>query len=61
MGIVPRSRLSNTGTPKNRKTTSEKPVKIPLDFKEALAALLGVKTKPPAPKKKPEKKQKPGD
>ncbi len=43
-----------------QKSTSEKPVKIPLDFKQALTALLGVKTKPPVPKK-PQKKQKPGN
>jgi len=46
---------------KTEKTTSEKPVKIPLDFKQALTALLGVKTKPPFPKKKPPQKRKPGD
>jgi hypothetical protein len=45
---------------KEPKTTNEKPVKIPLDFKEALAALLNIKPhkekakpkrKPPKPKK----------
>ena len=41
----------------DKKTTNEKPVKIPLNFKEALAALL--KTKPePKEKKKKEKKNK---
>lgn len=33
-----------------KKVTSEKPVKIPLDFKEAIRALLN--TKPPQKKKK---------
>lgn len=45
----------------DQKTTSEKPVKIPLDFTKALAALPWVKTKPPQPKKKPQKRQKPGN
>jgi hypothetical protein len=36
------------------KVTNEKPVKIPLDFKEALAALL--KTKPSVETPKPKKK-----
>jgi len=44
---------------KDDKTTNEKPVKIPLDFKEALSALL--KTKPePKPEKKTKKNKKTG-
>ncbi len=39
----------------NGKTTNEKPVKIPLDFKQALDALLKVKPKPKD--EKPEKKE----
>ena len=40
-----------------KKTTSEKPVSLaPLDFKEALGALLKVKPQP-KPKKKPRKKK----
>lgn len=42
-----------------KKITSEKPVKIPLDFQEAIKALLKIKPdsktskkKPPKPKKK---------
>lgn len=35
---------------RSNKTTNEKPVKIPLDFKDAVAALLKVK---PPPKEKP--------
>ena len=44
----------------SEKTTNEKPVKIPLDFREALSALL--KTKPePKEKKKKERKKKTGN
>ncbi len=43
--------------------TNEKPVKIPLDFKEAVAALLKVKPKPKEEKDetKEKKKEKPSD
>lgn len=41
---------------KEDKITSEKPVKIPLDFKEALAALLKTKPEPKTKKKKEKKK-----
>jgi len=42
-----------------KKTTNEKPVSLtPLDFKEALAALLKVKPKPKEEEDKPKKKQK---
>ena len=44
----------------DKKTTNEKPVKIPLPFKEALAALLKVKP-PPKEKKMREKKKKKTD
>jgi hypothetical protein len=54
--------LSMTETTDTRRTTNERPTSLfPLDFKEALAALLRVKTKPPVPKKKTQKRQKPGD
>jgi hypothetical protein len=41
----------------DKKITSEKPVKIPLNFREALAALLKIKPQkaPTTPKKKPPK------
>ena len=43
-----------------KKTTSEKPVSLaPLDFKEALAALLKVKPKSKEEKAKEKKEQKP--
>ena len=45
---------------KDKKTTSEKPIKIPLDFKEVLSALLN--TKPPKDnQEEKEGKEKPGD
>ncbi len=43
------------------KTTNEKPVKIPLDFKEALSALLKTKPEPKEEKKKTNKNKKTGD
>lgn len=39
------------------KITNEKPVKIPLEFKEALTALLKVKPEPKPEKKKKVKKE----
>jgi len=41
----------------NEKTTNEKPVKIPLDFREALAALLKTKPEPKEEKKKGKNKK----
>jgi hypothetical protein len=48
---------------KDSRTTNEKPVSLyPLDFKEAVAALLKVKPKPKEGKLKEEQKpKKPGD
>lgn len=43
------------------KTTNEKPVKIPLDFKEAVAALLKTKPGPKEEKEKKPKNKKTGD
>jgi len=43
-------------TKNEKKTTNEKPVSIPLDFREALGGLLKVKPKD-KPKKKPRTKQ----
>jgi len=45
-----------------KKTTSEKPVSLaPLDFKEALAALLKVKPKQKEEKVEEKKEEKPSD
>jgi hypothetical protein len=45
-----------------KKTTSEKPVSLsPLNFKEALVALLKVKPKPTEEKVQEKKKEKPSD
>ena len=41
----------------NIKTTNEKPVKIPIDFKDALGALLKTKPEPKEEKKKAKKKK----
>ncbi len=42
---------------KEKKVTNEKPVSLfPLDFKQAVAALLKVKPKPPKPTKSAKKK-----
>jgi len=44
------------------KITNEKPVSLfPLDFKEAVAALLKVKPKPKEEKAEEKKEEKPGD
>jgi len=43
---------------KESKITNEKPVKIPLDFREALKALLKVKPNKKTSKKKPPKPKK---
>mgnify|MGYP000892816496 FL=1 len=43
---------------KETKITNEKPVQIPLDFKEALKALLKIKPDSKTSKKKPQKLKK---
>jgi len=54
--------MNGNGKNKVRKITSEKPVSLyPLNFKEAVAALLKVKPKPKEEKVEEKREKKPSD